>query len=256
MEKKKEKQDEEEAPPNYTLYYHAIPFRGQFMRMAFALTRTRWLEGDPKEMYRLRDAGDEGPALFVAPPLLHDAEDDLWLSQTPAIMAHLAPKLGLVPDSRRLAALALKVLCDCNDVLNEVTEQCGHKMWTHESFAEFRARRFPRWLSMLETLATREGGLKQDNGFFLGTEAGLTLADVAVVAVLHTLERSVAEFRDDLRKHCPKVMSLCDRLAQDKGVVALLEGTGDSVAGRVDVYCGGMIERSLRSVLKGGDGKP
>ena len=187
---------------NYTLYYHAIPFRGQFMRVAFAMTATPWVEGDPKEMYRLKglEIGDKDSVPFLAPPLLHDAEDALWLSQTPAIMAHLALKLGMVPESRRLAALALKVLCDCNDILNEVTEQCGHKMWTAATFASFRESRFPRWLAMLEALASREGRLEADKGYFLGTAAP-TLADVAVIAVLHTLERSFVEFKDDLRKH-------------------------------------------------------
>ena len=51
-------------------------------------------------------------------------------------------------------------------------------------------------------------------------------------------------------------MGLCDRLAQDEGVAGLLKDTEKSVAGRVDVYCGGQIERSLRSVLRGGDGSP
>merc|ERR1711871_1499254 len=112
-------------------------------------------------------------------------------------------------------------------------------MWTADSWKEFRAGRFVKWLQIFEETGKRHG-LTLDSGFFLGTDKA-TVADTSLVALWSSIERSLPELADDLREHAPMVMALCDRmLASSEGLQQLFVDVGPKL------FCGGQIEASLR----------
>eukprot|EP00658_Telonema_sp_P-2_P070711 TRINITY_DN60126_c0_g1_i1.p1 TRINITY_DN60126_c0_g1~~TRINITY_DN60126_c0_g1_i1.p1 ORF type:complete len:268 (+),score=71.95 TRINITY_DN60126_c0_g1_i1:172-975(+) len=236
------------ATMRFVLYYHPIPFRAQFMRVILEYTGTCYSEELPYELKLADPADPNTTAHFMAPPLLWDKEADLYISQTPAIMSYLAGTLGLVPESLTDSSMALKVLCDCNDLLNEITCGCGANMWDLESWDRFHTGRLVRWLQILEATGTKHG-LTSDDKFMLGTPTA-SLADMAVFATLPLMERCLPELTASLREHAPNLMGLCDRLEGNKGLCGLMSRQP------TDVYCGGQIEKSLRAVLAGGEADP
>ena len=55
-------------------------------------------------------------------------------------------------------AIAEKILHDCNDVLNEITRNCGDRMWESDAqWTHFCKNRFTKWLHILEGTARRHG---------------------------------------------------------------------------------------------------
>ena len=102
-----------------------IAFRGQFVKVMFAYTKTPYTMGATSEMLAMKNEPSAEGGLFMGPPLLRDEEDDLWLSQMPAVVQHLARKMDLVPASGKAQSQALKILLDCNDVLGDVTRANG-----------------------------------------------------------------------------------------------------------------------------------
>jgi len=227
----------------YELYYWPIPFRGQFARCVLAHQGVAYEMPPVSQLMKLKTTPPaDCPALFMAPPLLHDVADDLWVSQNAAIVTHLARKLGLQPKDGDRQTLALKTILDCNDVLNEITCQCGEKMWAVEEWTKWRDHRLVKWLQIFEETGRRHG-LTADSGFFLGT-AEATVADTSLVALWTTMEAALPELGYVLRKNAPTVMALCDR------VVAASEGLKTLLAGQPQTpYCGGQIEQSLREML-------
>ncbi|GAA3580390.1 hypothetical protein [Marinobacter xestospongiae] len=73
----------------------------------------------------------------------------------PAIVHYAAQELDLTPQDPYTAALSLKVLMDCNDLLMELCRYNGSSLWTHEEWREFRTRRLPQWLRLFEEALIR-----------------------------------------------------------------------------------------------------
>ncbi len=101
--------------------------------------------------------------------------------------------------------------------------------------------RFAKWLQIMEVTGERHG-LKADSGFLLGTTSA-TFADTTVFALWATMERSLPELSRIMRQNAPKVMALCDRIGTNTRVAELLHQQPTAP------YCGGQIEKSLRTVL-------
>jgi glutathione S-transferase len=216
--------------PPCTLYYWPIPGRGVFVRALFAFTATPLREASSKEIMEIRNKPPtEQPVPLRAPPFLIDEAAEggpFAISQLPAVCEYVASKLGLLPSSEtdlRTRSLALKVLCDCNDVLGElwlhngdVTKNGEYVMWDQKAYDEWRDGRFVGWLRQWEAHATRSG-CTADSGYLLGTKRA-TLADLATWSLWATLARCVPQLSAPLHEHMPVVMALIpnSRTPKDK----------------------------------------
>ena len=108
--------------PNYTLYYWAVPFRGQFVRALLAYGGEAWTEaGDEAVGALMEGALEDKPVPFMGPPVLVDHAAGVAVSQMPAILLYLGDKLGLFPDDPGGRALSIKVVNDANDVIDDLT---------------------------------------------------------------------------------------------------------------------------------------
>ncbi|MCW3780470.1 glutathione S-transferase [Defluviimonas salinarum] len=236
---------------DYTLYYWPLPFRGHFVRYVLAHAGASWDEGDTAELIRLKALPvGEQPTPFMAPPLLNDHAAGLWLSQLPAILLYLGRKHDLLPEDSARAALAHKLVCDANDVLEEITCNCGRTMWAKADWDDFAATRLPRWMAIFEDTGRRHG-LTAEAGTMLGTGAP-GLADLAAAALWHTMGAKLPLLGGMLRRNAPRVAALSQRIAALPEIAAMI-AREDARTGRD--YCGGQIERSLRAMLEETDHK-
>jgi glutathione S-transferase len=234
------------------LYYWPINFRGHLIYCLLDYVNISYTIVSTSDLLTLKNAAPKDClANFMAPPLLHDTSNNLYLAQTPAIITYLARKYNLYPNPENpmKVALAEKTIHDCSDCLAGLTRNNGAEMWTKEAWDLFSTTRLVRWLQIFENTAT-EQGLKINEGFFLGTTS-ITFADLVIVATFHTMEWALGDtIGDILRTNAPKMMALTDRIVTSNEI---LSTKFQSYKGTV-VYCGGFIEQSLRSVLAGGDG--
>ena len=89
--------------PYELVYWPGLPGRGEFIRLLFEEAGESYIDkgqidpdGAVQEVVGLMGSTDTGsnPAVFASPVLRHG---DFLLSQTPAILQYLAPRLGLSP---------------------------------------------------------------------------------------------------------------------------------------------------------------
>lgn len=228
-----------------TLYYWPLPFRGVFMLYAAAVTDVPFNWADMDGVAALKSAPvSEQPVPFMAPPLYHDADADLWVSQLPAILMHLGDKFDLLPPGTADRARTLKLICDANDVLEEMTCNCGRTMWTQEAWNEFAATRLPRWMQVFEETATRSG-MTENSGTILGT-AKIGMADLATAALWSTMLQTFDPLRPLMGRHAPITGAHCARISALPEIRAAFDARASQFA---TGWCGGQIEASLRSVL-------
>ena len=57
----------------------------------------------------------------MAPPVIQDCRSGEWVSQLTAVLLCLGEYHGLMPDQREQRAATIKLICDANDVLNDIT---------------------------------------------------------------------------------------------------------------------------------------
>jgi len=239
--------------PQLTVYYHNLNFRGHFIFCLLDYVNVPYTVATLEEMWALKNQSpSECPAKFMAPPLLHDHELKFYLSQTPAVVAHLHRKhFPPITDFQKMA-MGDKMMNDCNDVLAGLTRNNGSKMWTLKEWEDFASHRFVKWLAILEETAKQQG-LVEHSGYFLGTSTA-SFADTTAVATLYNMEWALGNAMSImLRQHAPCVMNLCDRMVASSDKLQARFPKYDSTIRQVK-YCGGQIERSIRSVLAGGDG--
>lgn len=249
------------AEPSYTLYYWPIPGRGIFVRSLFAYTSTPVKEAGVEEIIRIKDAPfEDQPVPLRAPPFLVDhSADDFAVSQLSAVGTYVAHKLGLMPLTLEKQTLALKVLSDANDVLAEMWRANADfklngewVLWDQPAWDEFRESRFVRWLQQFEAMGTKYK-LGQGGRFLLGTPEA-TLADLACWSLWGTMARCLPELAPAMHEHAPKVMAMCVRLEESSDGLRALVAHDAKAWG--SLWCGGLIERSLRSVVAAGvDGR-
>ena len=224
--------------PRFQLYYWPIPFRGCFVSYLFAYSEVPLLEeSSPEKNAELKDRPPaEQDVPYMGPPVLCDLETGQALSQMPAIVMYVAGELDLAPEDPFDAALCMKVLMDCNDVLMELCRYNGSSMWTREEWRTFRSRRLPRWMRIFEESLQR--GL-------IGTSA-TSFADIGVFALFGNMTRCLPELEADLLEHAPGIHALCRQIGSqpslDKRVASEQQKYGK-------LYCGGQIEKSIRKML-------
>jgi len=228
----------------FQLYYWPIPFRGCFVSHLFAYRGVPLLEErDPERNadLRARHPGEQ-PVPFVGPPLLHDLEQDRFLSQMPAIVPYVSRDLGLLPEDSFGQALCMKVLMDCNDVLMEICRYNGSMMWEREEWVAFRSERLPRWMQIFEESLERG---------FLGSDP-VTFADIAVFALFGTMTRCLPELDADFVEHAPGVHALCRNIGSEPSLAEYVAAEEQKYG---KLYCGGQIEASIREMLEMDSGR-
>ncbi len=221
---------------DYTLYYWPVPFRGQLIRYILAHIEARWDEPSFDTIVAVKNAPvSQQPYPFLAPPMLHDHATGKRLSQMPAIAMYLGRKHKLIGDPDE----TLRLLCDSNDILFEITRGHGAQMWDRASWATFTDERLPRWMRLHERVAT---------------ELALTvrtpnLCCLTLAALWHTMIDALPGLRPLLHDNAPGVEALVDRIAARKAIAAMLDEWRDDGP----AYCGGQIEASIREMLDEGD---
>src|ERR1044072_4888698 len=126
---------------DYTLYYWSVPFRGQFVRAVLSYAGKTWDEAGDEAISKLMEGPvKKMPVPFMGPPLLIDNRTDFAIAEMPAIVLYLGEMLGLMPAAPDLRALTIKIVCDANDVIDEITLQGGIQMWTDKRWEEFLPR--------------------------------------------------------------------------------------------------------------------
>jgi glutathione S-transferase len=121
------------AATHELLYWPGIPGRAEFVRLAFEATKTPYIDvsnaskDGVKETIGVLDDVEGGNPPGFAPPTLRVAGEGrdgkaLVVHQTPNILLHLGPKLGLVPDDEPgrlwVHELTLTAL-DCNNEVHD-----------------------------------------------------------------------------------------------------------------------------------------
>jgi glutathione S-transferase len=227
------------SPTRFRLYYWPIPFRGCFISYLFAYRNVPLLEEDGfDENARLRNRPPgEQDVPYMGPPVLLDLEAGRALSQMPAIVMYVARELDLVPADSFDAALCMKVLMDCNDVLMEICRYNGASMWTRDEWQHFRSRRLPRWMRIFEECLGRG---------FIGKERP-SFADIGVYALFGNMTRCLPELEADLLEQAPGIHALCREIGSRASLASYVADSERKYGKR---YCGGQIERSIRKMLE------
>jgi glutathione S-transferase len=226
------------SKPRFQLLYWPLPFRGCFISYLFAFRDVPLLqENDYDQIAELKnqEPGDQDVP-FMGPPVLRDLESGRSLSQMPAIVLGVSGELGLLPDDTFDAAMCMKILMDCNDVLMEICRYNGTSMWDREEWTAFRTARLPRWLDLFEE-SLRRGYLGGDS---------VTFADVGVYALFGNMVRCLPELEPDLSGRAPGIHSLCRRIGSETSLAAFVR---DEERRYGKLYCGGQIEESIRAML-------
>src|SRR6187397_2088822 len=123
---------------DYELYYWSVPFRGQFVRAVLAHAGKTWTEAGDAAISKLMGGPvKDMPIPFMGPPMLIDRKADVAVAEMPAIVLYLGETLGLMPATPALRALTLKIVCDANDVIDELTLDGGRQMWTETRWRAF-----------------------------------------------------------------------------------------------------------------------
>jgi glutathione S-transferase len=233
------------AMPNYELYYWSVPFRGQFVRAVLAHAGQEWKEGGDDAIGVLMGGPvKKMPVPFMGPPVLVDRKADVAISQMPAILLYLGETLKLLPKDPALRALTLKLVCDANDVIDEMTQDGGKQMWTDKRWKDFTPR-LKKWMSLFEEIGTRHG-LKAGSGFILGGgKPGI--ADVVTATLWSTMIERFPEIGTMLKSAAPRIAGLTTRVAALPPLAKLAAKAKEDYG---ETWCGGEIEKSLRKVLK------
>lgn len=229
---------------DYELYYWSAPFRGQFVRAVLAHAGKTWTEGGDAAIADLMGGPVKAmPVPFMGPPMLVDKKAKVAIAQTPAIVLYLGETLELLPSTPGLRALTLKIVCDANDVIDEMTNDGGREMWTDKRWAAF-VPRLKKWMSFWEETGRRHG-LTAEAGYLLGGETP-GVADVVTATLWSTLAERFASIGELLDEAAPMTAALVRRVAQLPPLRALADKAREDYG---DTWCGGQIEASLRKVL-------
>jgi len=229
---------------DYELYYWSVPFRGQFVRALLAYAGKTWTEGGDEAISRLMDGPVKTmPVPFMGPPVLIDKAAGVALAQMPAVVLYLGETLGLTPAAPALRALALKVVNDANDVIDELTLDGGREMWTEARWRAF-VPRLKKWMSFWEETGRRHG-LRPGAGFLLGGEAP-GVVDIVTAVLWSTMGERFEAIQAILDEAAPMTAALTRRVA---ALPPLAELAARARRDYGDAYCGGQIEASLRRVL-------
>jgi glutathione S-transferase len=223
------------AHETYELYYWpGIPGRGEFIRLAFEDAGIPYVDvarlpektggGIPAMMKVLKNAN--GHIAHFAPPILKVG--DLYISQTPNILAYVAARHGLVPHDEAARAHAHQLQLTIADFLVEVHDihhPLGSSLYYEEQKPEskkralvFHKERLPKFLNYFErVLENNETG----RGLFL-IGSGPTYVDLSMFQVISGLIYAFPKAMARLAPTIPHLLSLRERVAARPKIAAYL----------------------------------
>ncbi len=226
------------------MYYWPVPFRGQFVRAVLAFAGKTWTEVDADTIAELMEGPvADMPVPFKGPPVLVDRQHDVAIAQMPAIVMYLGETLDLLPATALLRAMTLKVVLDANDVIDEITQQGGQRMWTAKRWEAF-VPRLEAWMAIWEETGRRHG-LTADSGHLLGGDAP-GMADVVTAVLWSTLTERFSKVDALLEQAAPTTAALARRVSALPPLAAL---AATARADYGDAYCGGRIGASMKKFL-------
>jgi len=229
---------------DYELYYWPVPCRGQFVRALLAFADKSWAKGGASAIAELKEARvKDMPVPFMGPPVLDDKKAKFAIAEMRAVILYLAETLNLMPATPALRALTLKIVCDANDVIDELIQNGGREMWTKKSWQEF-VPRLQKWMSFWEETGHRHC-LEADSGFILGGD-GPGVADIITSTLWSTMADRFPKLESMLADTAPMTAALARRIAHLPPLAKLAAKAREDYG---DAYCGGEIEKSLRKVL-------
>lgn len=218
----------------YELYYWSnIQGRGEFIRLAFEeagvdyvdVARTPGSDGGGDDaVARLLEEKRRGPRPF-APPIL--VVGDMVLSQTAAILAWLAPRLGLEPDGEEGRAWALELQLTVADAVTEVHDShhpIASQLYYEDQRAEAKKRardvvksRLPKFLGHFEAaLAENPAG----SDYLVGDR--LSYVDLSLFQLVSGLEYAFPRAMKRLTPTIPRSIALAGRVAARPRIQAYL----------------------------------
>ena len=230
---------------DFTVYYWPITFRGFFVECAIlqgGKTFERVKDGAAIGALRNTDLAESAAQgrILMAPPFIRDHKVDMWLSQTPAILLHVAEGSSLIPSDMNLKAKVNKIMFDCDDVLQDFTRNNGARMWTTEEFKDFLTTRFTKWIMIFELTRTNSSG--DDGTYFLKT-AEATLADVCVFSLFGAMRHCLPDLKPLIAAKAPSMSAWLDNTSGKEAISAHLAEQAPTP------YCGGLIEKSIRAAI-------
>lgn len=229
---------------DYELYYWSVPFRGQFVRAVLAWAERSWTEaGDVAISELMGGTVKDMPVPFMGPPLLIDKKAQFAIAQMPAIILYLGDTLGLMPEDPAHRAMTMKIVCDANDVIDDMTLDGGRLMWTQKHWHDF-VPRLKKWMALWEETGWRNG-LAADRGFLLGDETP-GIADIVTATLWSTMTERFPAIAEIFEETAPLTAGLTRRVANLPPLAKLARKARHDYG---DTWSGGQIEESLRKVL-------
>ncbi len=220
-----------DAAPYQLYYWPSIQGRGEFVRLALEDAGAAYVDvarlpveqgGGVPALRRLLD-GERAGALPLAPPILVDG--DLVIAQTAAILDHLGPRLGLVPEgaAARTAALQLQLTiadlaAEAHDTHHPIAVSLYYADQRDEAIRKaghFVAERLPKYLGHLEQVLARSGG-----AWALG--ADVSYVDLSLFQLVAGLTHAFGRALAALAPAHPRLHALHDRVAARPRVAAYL----------------------------------
>ena len=214
-------------------YWPTIQGRGELVRLLLEeagadyvdVARTR---GGTGRMMRFLDGEQRGALPFAAPFV---KVGDAVVSQTAAILAFLAPRLGLVPADEGLRAEANQIQLTIADLVGEAHDThhpIAGSLYYEDQKKEAKRRaesfvneRLPKYLGWLEDVLERN---KKSGGKWL-VGSGLTYVDLSAFQVVEGLRYAFPNVMRRVERKLPRLVALRDRVAERPRIAAYLEST-------------------------------
>ncbi|KAI0338013.1 glutathione S-transferase C-terminal-like protein [Trametopsis cervina] len=226
---------EQQKKEEYTLYYWpGVPGRGEYIRLAFEYTGTPYGEvNDPGELLStIKDPERCGGSPHFAPPCLK-LPSGTFLSQTGAILNHIAPKLGLAgkkegedPEELRsrvnqLVLTALDLNTESHDVHHPIANEDYYENQKEEAIkraANHRRNRLPKFLEHFEKVLQSNPVNKNGGTYLVGSTT--TTADLVLFQVLDGVTWAFPKRMEALKKSkkYENVFALKKRVAEEPGI--------------------------------------
>jgi glutathione S-transferase len=213
---------------NYALHYWPnIQGRGEFVRLALEAAAAPYVDvarmpGGMAKMNRFL-GGEERGALPFAPPFL--VAGDLVIAQVANILAWIAPRHALVPrdDSSRVKANQIQLtiadlVAEAHDAHHPVGSGLYYQDQKTEALraaASFTRERIPRYLSFLEKVLERNGGMH-----LVGHHT--SYVDLSAFQVVEGLRYAFPRAMRAAESSAPRLVELHDRVLALPRIAAYL----------------------------------
>eukprot|EP00485_Elphidium_margaritaceum_P002779 CAMPEP_0202698330 /NCGR_PEP_ID=MMETSP1385-20130828/11601_1 /ASSEMBLY_ACC=CAM_ASM_000861 /TAXON_ID=933848 /ORGANISM="Elphidium margaritaceum" /LENGTH=239 /DNA_ID=CAMNT_0049355017 /DNA_START=49 /DNA_END=768 /DNA_ORIENTATION=- len=230
------------------IYYWPIQFRGNFLKLILEEKGIKYsCTRDWESMQQLMAKEIKQREFpYFAPPILKHG--DFISSQMAASAQYLAKKYNMDAKSLEDSTHALMICMNANDILCELTRNCGAQQWTDvKDWQTFKSTRLVRWLDILTELLQRNASNDtKDAGktlFYFGTD--VTYADTSVFHVLYSLI-SFMRMKDLVESSYPLLYRFYEQIYSRPNINAFIK---QQEADKLE-WCGGLIEKSMLAMME------